>query len=239
MVETSCQRRFTIQCRSVLRSADGSPGGDFIEYYESPSRLTFFVGDACGHGRAAVPLKMRLSGDVAELVSLAVSPGTALTILHKAICTALDYSRADTGCATLFFGCIDPERSTFTYASAGHATAFALAPGAAPRNLAPTGPLLGLDAALRFEERTIGIESAMSLLIATDGLVEARSHLGQGRYGTARLTQTLAAAASLKPPELVSRLLADVERFSRGGCDDDIALFSASVENIGEYRMRS
>jgi serine phosphatase RsbU (regulator of sigma subunit) len=63
----------------------------------------------------------------------------------------------------------------------------------------------------------------------TDGVTDARSTNGRGRFGEERLLETLEGAANVD--EVIERIRTALDRFSGGQHDDDTAVLALQREN--------
>jgi serine phosphatase RsbU (regulator of sigma subunit) len=78
--------------------------------------------------------------------------------------------------------------------------------------LPPNGPILGPLPQSRWSSLTTRLRSDDTLLLVSDGVLEALSP-GGDEFGTERLWSSLARDGALSPQELVLRLLDEVARF--------------------------
>ena len=125
--------------------------------------------------------------------------------------------------ATLFFAEIDAKDGTVHYVHAGHNPPLLLAPGSVVELLSAGGPPVGLFAEATYEVGTVTVPAGGTLLIYTDGVIEARDRHDE-EFGLPRLTD-LCTAARGKVGQLLPRILEAVETWS-GGLEpaDDITV---------------
>jgi sigma-B regulation protein RsbU (phosphoserine phosphatase) len=83
---------------------------------------------------------------------------------------------------------------------------------------------LGVDADWPYETRSARLNPGESVVLYSDGVVDAMDRLGN-RFGVPQTRETLRLARALSPEELVETLLARVHRH-RGNCEqnDDISM---------------
>ncbi len=126
-----------------------------------------------------------------------------------------------------FVGVLDSERSTLTYASAGHSGAWRRH-GDRVEQLDVTGPIIGLDKQFGYESRTLALVPGDMIVLATDGLTEARDEHGNllEDAGAAALLRT----ASPDPQTCADELVAAVRRMSGGTLHDDLALLVIAID---------
>jgi serine phosphatase RsbU (regulator of sigma subunit) len=92
--------------------------------------------------------------------------------------------------------------------------------------LPPTGPIIGLDADERYMNRTVSLASGDLVLLATDGLCEARDAAGE-LLGEDRIVALLREGPT-DPQALCDLLVRSAEDFS-GGVQDDLAIVALRV----------
>lgn len=127
-----------------------------------------------------------------------------------------------------FVGIFDGPARTFVYASAGHSGAY-LRRGTDVRQLDVTGPIVGLDKAFGYESRTLALESGDRVLLATDGLTEARDRTGE-LLGDAGAMALLEAADVSDPQRCADEMVAHVRERGGGALSDDLALLVIAVD---------
>ncbi len=129
-----------------------------------------------------------------------------------------------------FVGVLDGGSSTLTYASAGHAGAY-LRRGGTVTQLEVTGPIVGLDVSFGYERRVLALERDDVLLLATDGLTEARDRAGDllGDEGAMNL---LGALETRDPQLCADAIVESVRRRSGGTLRDDLALLVIAIDGI-------
>ena len=199
-------------------------GGDFYDFHLlSDDRVGFVVGDATGKGVPAA-LVMATTSGMLRSVSQALnssSPSEVLTRVNEALCSNI----APNMFVTCFYAILNPETGHLTYANAGHNL-----PCCRHENqvmeLRARGMPLGLMPGISYEENEMSILPGDSVLLYSDGLVEAHDPGGE-MFGTPRLRKLLT-----EPPtdaeSLNWMLLEELERFTEeeGEQEDDITLLT-------------
>ena len=164
-------------------------GGDFYDFhFLSEGRLGLAVGDATGKGVPAA-LVMSTTCGMLQAVSEAldsISPGEVLSQVNGTL-----FSRIPSNMfVTCFYGVLDPESATFTYANAGHDLPY-LCHGGAAEELRATGMPLGLMPGMSYEEQATVLDAGEAVLFYSDGLVEAHDPEGE-MFGFPRLRELVA-----------------------------------------------
>lgn len=94
--------------------------------------------------------------------------------------------------------------------------------------LEATGPLLGLGPLPgRWHTATVDLPSTSSLLVYTDGLLEARNEQREP-YDPSRLDELVDAHRKASPAGLVSALTGDLAAFTGGTFGDDVTVVAVS-----------
>jgi serine phosphatase RsbU (regulator of sigma subunit)/anti-sigma regulatory factor (Ser/Thr protein kinase) len=194
-------------------------GGDFYDFIELPDGLVGLVcGDVAGSGVPAALIMATthsiLRGDASRLVS----PGKVLERANELLLAEIPPQMF----VTCLYGVLDPATGRLRYANAGHNPPYVqTADGVV--ELRATGMPLGLMPAMSYEEREATLAPGDTLLLYSDGLVEA--HDPERRmFGFPRLMTLVGACPGGR--ELIDRLLGELRGFTSPGWEqeDDITL---------------
>ena len=128
--------------------------------------------------------------------------------------------------ATVFVAILDLDRGRMLYASAGHPVVLLAQPDQIV-SLLPTGPLLG-PLRSRWETRTARFDPETVLVAYTDGLIEARSAMGE-EVGSARLLEVVTRMRGRSPGEVVEAVRTELEDFGAGRFQDDVTLVAVAT----------
>ncbi|MFJ8697009.1 PP2C family protein-serine/threonine phosphatase [Streptomyces roseolilacinus] len=205
-------------------------GGDFYDLFPlDDGRWGLFIGDVCGKG-----------ADAAALTSLTRYTLRAAAIYDPDPCTVLrnldtvlkgeQQGGAPRYCTALFGVLQRAADGSFvvTLAGGGHPPALALRSDGTVEPV-PTigGQLIGLLRAPRFVQTTTRLDPGESLLLYTDGLIEARTPEGD-MLGQERLARRLAAAGASSADDLLHAVDGLLDSLGPG-VGDDTALLALSV----------
>ncbi|HEX9442416.1 MAG TPA: SpoIIE family protein phosphatase, partial [Roseiflexaceae bacterium] len=165
-------------------------GGDFYSYLAmSEGRAAIAIGDISGKGVGAA-LLMALTSSAVETQGRQVErPAQVLTALNNLLAPRL---RANHMNAALLFVVIDPRECTLRVANAGM-IAPVLVSAHGSQFIDVGGLPLGSFAGAIYEEQLVSFEPGDSLLLLSDGVVEAHDPHGE-LFGFERLEQTVAEA---------------------------------------------
>jgi phosphoserine phosphatase RsbU/P len=175
--------------------------GDFYDFIPVGDRLGFIIADVSDKGMAAA-LFMALSRSILRATLSQAGPVDGIIQANRLICA----DAVDGMFVTLFYGLLDPATGVLTYVNAGHDPPL-LYDAAADQwqTLSLTGPVLGVDEAMAYEQRTIRLNPGDFLLLYTDGVTDATNSQRQ-EFGRARLHQVVTAERRASALSLMSAL---------------------------------
>jgi phosphoserine phosphatase RsbU/P len=214
---------------SVLSLPAFEVAGDYYDVIDlSDGRAGFIVADVAGKGTSAAFHMAELRGVFQSVGRISPEPAALLNRANEALAASLYRSAF----ITAIYAVIDEASGDVVLARAGHCPAILATEGGA-HLIRPGGIGIGLDSGPLFksalEEMRLTLEPGDSLLLYTDGLVEARSSDGE-EYGYERLIDAVARHRHLDPDSLRDAVVAEVEQFAvaaKGGppgIDDDLTL---------------
>ncbi|HZL07421.1 MAG TPA: PP2C family protein-serine/threonine phosphatase, partial [Coriobacteriia bacterium] len=180
------------------------------------------IGDVCGSGIEAATKTSMLKYAVRSLAAAGLGPAVILQRINEMILETGDPSDI----VTLWLGVLDTRSGELVWANGGHPPGLLLQKGDTRiQRLGTTGALLGAVASAVYSEEAVTISRGSTLLLYTDGVTEARNE--SGFFGEGRVRRALRKGGSVK--EIAERLLAGVERFSRAGIRDDVAILTLAL----------
>ena len=202
-----------VQIEAALHPARQVSGDFYDAFILAPSgTIVLVVGDVCDKGLGAALFMalfrslIRASADPVEggaiqmvggrrsVVVRSLESATPAELLTRVAAFTNDYIARLHGrtnmFATVFLGALTPHTGQFDYVNAGHEPAIIVAPDGSTQELRPTGPALGLLPDATFWAEAGALERGHSLVVFTDGLVEAESPTGEA-FGAQRLRDAL------------------------------------------------
>ncbi|HYF27777.1 MAG TPA: SpoIIE family protein phosphatase, partial [Baekduia sp.] len=196
-------------------------GGDFYDVFAlSGRRWGLVVGDVCGSGPEAASQTSLSRHTVRAAAMFDPEPAAVLETLN----TALLRSEADRF-TTAVFACLSPQPSGQVHvglASGGHPPAVLCRADGRVGDVATSGPLLGVFEPITLAGAQLVLEPGDTLVLFTDGLVEARR--AGTLFGSERLRNAVAALADRPPQEIADALVAAALRHVDAPVSDDIAV---------------
>lgn len=194
--------------------------GDLVDVFTcAQEQVNIVVADVSGRDVQAQRYAQYLR-HVVRMLADGHSPGGLLECANVAFHRHTnDYG--DDRFASLFVATLKGER--LTYGSAGHGFAFLVPANGRHRHLPPTGMLLGIDDAERYQERTLAVAPGDWLILVTDGVTDARDAKGTF-FGTRRVVRNALSAIEAGLDDPAARILEAARRHTRRRFVDDASV---------------
>jgi serine phosphatase RsbU (regulator of sigma subunit) len=209
----------------ISADQDAAVGGDLYDVRRlDPARGLVVVADVSGKGIEAA---VNTAFVKYSLRMLARTHDDPAVILREFNAVFLDTVRDPNLFVVAFVGILDASARRLTYASAGHAGAY-LRRGHAVTQLDVTGAIVGMEAGTSYASRTLALVPGDLVVLATDGLSEARD--GDGRLLDDAGAMALLATAPSDPQACADELVEAVRKRSGGILHDDLALLVIAID---------
>ena len=207
-------------------------GGDLYDaFYAADGLFCFLVGDVSGKGAAAGMFMARTRSlvrmAVAELLPKLAPDERTPAQIAEAVNRELCQDNRERMFVTLFLGFLDVQRGSLAYINAGHPLPYLRRSSGELEQVdgRPQAPL-AVRTGMRYQNQTVSVHPGDTLLVCTDGVVEAMNEAGE-LYGAARLEVLLRAAGDGPPQALVEAVKCDVDAFAGGAAKaDDVTLLA-------------
>lgn len=203
--EASGRLRISARCAPA-----DSVGGDFYHLIRlGEARTAVVIGDVSSHGFAAA-LIMALSMSAIGIYARETDqPAEVLRHLHHALMTELESTEMY---MTLWYGVIDADEGTVTYANAGHPHAFLLRADGTRERMAATNPPLGLIPLPEYGVGRLEWDPADDIVVLyTDGLSGAFAPRGK-TDGEQALLDHIHELRDRPGEEIVAQVFAEADR---------------------------
>ena len=215
-----------IDADGYLVAAEGLVAGDFWDILALPDGTTALVqGDVSGHGVQAGLTSLTVKGRVSTALSLGHLP-------HEAVRAVWDVlAKEDERFVTLAITVLDPKTGTLQWVNAGHEPPLLRRADATIERLDTTGPLVSamIDPADRpWHTARTQLAPGDLLVLATDGLTEARTAQGE-EFGAGRVERTLRAMATPDPESAITGLFLAADQFGVDWQRDDVTILAARI----------
>ncbi len=196
-------------------------GGDYFDYIPlSNDRLGLVVADVSGDG---IPGALVMTAFRALLRTHAATRLPPAGIAHE-INRSLPEIAGKANFVTAVYGVLRVPDGRFRYANCGHNPPLLLRANGETLKLTRTGPLLGMLGESEYEDQDIFLEQGDTLVLYTDGIVEAMSP-AEDFFGERRLEQVVRSVAHLPPEGIIPAVVAAVQDFTGlSSFEDDITL---------------
>ena len=188
-------------------------GGDFFDIFPMGERIGVAVGDVSGKGIPAALLMVMVRTLLREIARGLSEPAEVLTKLNTSLFV------------TLVLGVLSPGHvGRIALASGGHPEPILMRAAGAPGPVRVGGMILGVFEETDFEQVEIDLEPGDSLVLLTDGLIEAPESGGK-RPGLPRVLDALVRARELTAQRQAEALTADVLERGIAQVHDDMTTF--------------
>lgn len=200
-------------------------GGDLFDIHRiDDHRSLLLVADVSGKGLDAAVGTAQVKYSIRTLVEDYMDPAVVLGKFNR---TYIRSQRDPSAFVSVFVGIFDDRDWSLRYASAGHSPAYVRREDWVEQ-LPVTGPLLGIVDDATFSSVTVAISAGDTIVLATDGLTEARDSAGVlvDDDGVIRWIRD----GERDPQPLAAELVSKVTRFAGGRINDDLALLVITVD---------
>ncbi len=194
-------------------------GGDFYDFIDlGGGRIGLVVGDVTDKGVPAALVMARTHSILRAEAPRLVTPGAVLARANDLLAAEMPERMF----VTCLYMVLDPATGHVVYANAGHNLPYVRTPNGVVEFRA-TGMPLGLLPGLTYEEKESDIGPGDSVLLYSDGIIEAHDPAGD-MYGFPRLKADM--ASELAGTELLDELLDRLHTFTGHGWEqeDDITM---------------
>jgi serine phosphatase RsbU (regulator of sigma subunit) len=202
-------------------------GGDLFDVLRlGPGRALVTIADMSGKGVEAAVNTAFVKYSIRALAFEGEDPAAILTRFNTMFFRTIKDPNLF---VAVFVGIVDTNALRLTYGCAGIAGVFLRRDGDV-RQIDVTAPVVGLDESLTFEARTLELRRGDGLVLATDGLSEARNRRGDllGAQGAIELIRQ----APAEPQRCADALAAAVRARTSRRQRDDLAVLAIAVDGI-------
>jgi serine phosphatase RsbU (regulator of sigma subunit)/anti-sigma regulatory factor (Ser/Thr protein kinase) len=193
--------------------------GDFYDFIPYPDgKLGIVIADVTDKGVPAALVMATTRSILRSRIERLSSPGQVLAEVNDLLCPDIPPKMF----VTCLYAVLDPSNGTFQYANAGHNLPYLRTSGGLVE-LRARGMPLGLMPGMPYEEKEVGFSPGDTLLLSSDGLVEAHNAQRE-MFGFPRLKELMAGRE--RGSSLVERLMKELDAFTGPGYEqeDDITL---------------
>ncbi len=211
--------------------------GDYYDYLRFPDgTVGVVIGDVSGHGVGPALLMASVRAYLRVFAERTTDIAHILDSANAVFSRDVHNGRF----VTILLGRLDPDRRTFTYASAGHPMGYVLgASGDVKSRLESTGMPLGIDSDVSYPTATaVALSPNDVVLLVSDGVLEASSPDGE-LFGVRRLLEVVRAHRHSRAREIAESIYHAICAFSRSGeLADDVTATVLKVDPLSDPYCR-
>jgi len=198
----------------------GPVSGDYCDLiYGRDGTLYFALGDVAGKGVPAAMLMSHLSAMLRTLISVDLPLAALMERASRVFCE----STLPSHYATLVCGRAATSGEV-EICNAGHPPPLVIREQGITA-IDATGLPIGMFGSEQFSSRVVRLEAGESLLLYSDGLVEAETSAG-AEYGIERLSALASSGARLAPAAMVGACVRDLVAFRGAKTSDDLTVMA-------------
>ena len=189
-------------------------GGDYFDFLKfRDGAHAFIIADVMGKGMPASLLMASLQASLRIILPESSSPDEVLDRVNRLFCHNIHLTKF----VTIVVVHLDPRTGVLQYANAGHNPPLLVShrtvDDGGPIALRPTGAAIGLVENSTFRNESVTVHSGDTLLLFTDGVVEAAGE-GRREFGEERLKTFLLNNSLLAPAEFIRGLRDEIRSFT-------------------------
>jgi len=203
--------------------------GDFYDVFPSVrGSWGLVVGDVCGKGAPAAKSTALARYTLRAQAHRGSRPSVILAGLNQAL---LEWDTDDRRFVTAIYATVRPmlAGALVQVSAAGHPLALVRHADGTVRTLGRPGTLLGLVPELELHDTRLLLRPGETLILYTDGVTEARSHLDRQLYGEDRLADLVADLGDLPGARTADAIMKSVRAFSGGNLADDTVVLALKL----------
>ena len=210
-----------IEMGTAYVSAEGLArvGGDFYDLFKPDyGSVAFVVGDVCGKGIEAATSTTMVRTTLRSFAYGGAGPHEVLGRSNESLCHQFESDKF----ATVIYGVVESATGWLRMASAGHPDPILCRAGTVTGVVIPRNPPLSVVSGQDFEATELQLEDGDSLILFTDGLLDAGWR--DEAFGSERVLAAAQCSAHLAPKEIADALMAEVQAHAGDALDDDVAI---------------
>ena len=195
-------------------------GGDYYNAARISDRHTALcIADVAGKGMPAALLMSSMQAALQPLICQNLAPRELCQRLNRILCDVTPVRKF----ISLFYGVLDNFDHRLTYCNAGHNPPLLIRTDGTSAELGSTGAVLGQFPQWNYEQGVRQLERGDTLLLFTDGLVEA-CDAEENAFGEENVLRTARASYDFGAEDLMQELLGASSWHCGGHFQDDASL---------------
>ena len=225
-----------VAARYVAGGTGAEVLGDFFDVFPSVrGSWGIVVGDVCGKGVSAAKSTALARYTLRAEAHRQTRPSLILAALNQAL---LDWLTDDPRFLTAIYATVRPTcaGAAVQISSAGHPLALVRRANGRVQSFGRPGTLLGLLADPELHDSRGLLRPGDSLILFTDGVTEARSHIDRDLYGQGRLCGVIADLGEAPAARIADAVQQAAMAFSGGHSSDDTVVLVLKVPLLTDGR---
>jgi len=205
-------------------------GGDFYDLFElEHGRVGIVVGDVSGKGLPAATLTSLVKNTIKVYAYEDNSPALIVSKTNDVIAKATPSATF----VTLFLGILDTGSGRLSYCSAGHPPPIIRRSATEAEFLTTRSPIIGAFAGLNYIEDAGTLTPKDTLVLYTDGAIEARRD--HEFFGEERLREAVKKTTLPSAKGYPGSIFESIIEFTGGRLLDDLAILAVSLGDTARY----
>ncbi len=195
-------------------------GGDYYNVVKlSDTQTAFCIADVAGKGLPGALLMSNLQASLKPLIRTDIGPCELCSRLNRILCEIMPENKF----ISLFYGVLESRSNRLTYCNAGHNPPLLVLPDGRATELKSSGAILGRFPNWHYGEKDLLLHSGDTLVLFTDGVVEACDENGE-LFGESRLLDFTRKSTHGSATDLQNKLLNAVSSHCGGKFQDDATM---------------
>jgi len=195
-------------------------GGDYYDMVRiSNTQTAVCIADVAGKGLPGALLMSNLQAALKPLMREEIQPHELCSRLNRILCDIMPADKF----ISLFYGVLDNSKNCLTYCNAGHNPPLLMRTDGTSDELQSSGAILGQFPNWNYAQRELFLNHGDTLVLFTDGLVEACNEQYEP-FGESRLLQITRELAGSGAIKLQRTLLDAVANHCGGKFQDDVTM---------------
>lgn len=201
-------------------------GGDFVQIIVKDKEIGLFLCDVSGHGIPAAMIASMTKVSLQIWDDSLDRPAYAAERIRLSLLSSLSGHFL-----SAFFVYLNPEKQIMKIANAGHHPMVYLDRNGNLEHISSYGRAINEFIESQMIEKTLPLPNSGTLVLFTDGVIEARNSTSGELYGEERFFNLLQTLAKNDPQTICDRVITEVEKFQKSKrSDDDITILAISLE---------